>query len=86
MVRDVLAGGSPTTPSVGVTSFPSPFETSTISMVMEDVVKIDPGNLSVSMAMGDVVEIDPGNLSVWWEIDSFRRAYLSSALQVVRSK
>ena len=47
MVRDVLAGGSPTTPSVGVTSFPPPFETSTISMVMEDVVKIDPGNLSV---------------------------------------
>ena len=55
MGRDVLAGGSPTTPSVGVTSFPPPFETSTISMVMEDVVKIDPGNLSVSMAMGDVV-------------------------------
>ena len=47
MVRDVLAGGSPTTPSVGVTSFPPPFETSTISMMMEDVVKIDPGNLSV---------------------------------------
>ena len=39
-------------------------------MVMEDVVKIDPGNLSVSMAMGDVVEIDHGNLSVWWEIES----------------
>ena len=33
-------------------------------MVMEDVVKIDPGNLSVSMAMGDVVETDPGNLII----------------------
>ena len=47
MVRDVLAGGSPTTPSVGVISFPPLFETSTISMVMENVVEIDPGNFSV---------------------------------------
>ena len=79
MVRDVLAGGSPTTPSVGVTSFPPPFETSTISMVMEDVVKIDPGNLSVSIAMGDVVEI---NSDVWWEIESSGTDYMSGSVVV----
>ena len=81
-VRDVLAGGSPTTPSVGVTSFPPPFETSTVSMAMEDVVEIDPGNLSVSMAMGDVVEIDPGNLSVEWEIESSGTDYMSGGVVV----
>ena len=81
-VRDVLAGGSPTTPSVGVTSFPPPFETSIISMVMEDVVEIDPGNLSVSMAMGDVVEIDPENLSVGWEIESSGTDYMSGGVVV----
>ena len=51
-------------------------------MVMEDVVKIDPGNLSVSMAMGDVVEIDPGNLSVLWEIESSGTDYMSGSVVV----
>ena len=81
-VRDVLAGGSPTTPSVGVTSFPPPFETLTVSMAMEDVVEIDPGNLRVSMAMGDVVEIDAGNLSVGWEIESSGTDYMSGGVVV----